>query len=125
MTEKRAAATARQRRKRDRDLVDIAETPDDEQRYIDAALTEAAESHASHAKSRDVTRVHVTKEIPPIPPKENTSSLRSEVKNVMESRAREPDYIPSPAARELAEAIGRDAGFEPRDTPPGWVGPLI
>jgi hypothetical protein len=116
VVQKREKSAARKRRQRSSpDLVDIAE--DGEQRYIDAAVQE----EMSHGTNDEMSRV--TKEIPPIPPKENTSSLRSsEVNYTTLPRAREPEPLISEEAREMAEAIGREAGFDPIDTPPGWCG---
>jgi hypothetical protein len=125
--EKRAGNASRQRAKRQRDATP---TPDlfeevvlhDDQKFIDAALVEQAEVTPLETESRESRVTPVTKEIPPIPPKENTSSLRSSEVNVMERCPRETQLLVSEEARDIAEAIGREAGFEPRDTPPGWCG---
>lgn len=117
--DRRAPAAARQKRRRGRDLVDDMQEPQDEQKFIDAALENESMSHESHES-------HVTKENPPTPPKENTSSLCSEVKKDDDEEdagatvAEKP--LVSQKAFALADTIGRDAGFEPSNTPPGWCG---
>lgn len=116
--ERRAPAAARQKRRRGRDLVDDMQEPQDEQKFIDAALKNESMSHESQ-ESRvtecDKRNLH----------KENTSLLPSEATEVNYAtppRAREPEPLISEEAREMAEAIGREAGFDPIDTPPGWCG---
>lgn len=123
-SEKRTSAAARQRAKRQRDgapdLVDEMVAHDD-QKFIDAAIeTVIAEEKAavtpSHTESRES---RVTKEIPPIPPKENTSSLCSEVQKDSGGSA---GARTTSDALDLADELGRMAGFEPVDCPPGWCG---
>ncbi len=90
---------------------DLFERPcDDESRYADAAIADCQKSQTDSSDKRN-------------PHKENTSSLRSsEVKNYATTPARELEPLVSAEAHEMAEAIGREAGFEPKDTPPGWCG---
>ncbi len=119
--EKRAGAAARKRAQRRRDgtvdLVDEMVEPRGEQVFIDAAIENEVVVTSGHTTSRDVTDVTRDKRNPH---KENTSSLRSsEVKK---------DSGGSAGARtisdalDLADELGRMAGFEPVDCPPGWCG---
>ncbi len=122
--ERRAGAAARKRAQRRRDgtanLVDEMVEPRGEQTFIDAAIENEVVITSGHTTSRDVTDVTRDKRNPH---KENTSSLRSsEVKNYATTPARELEPLVSAEAHEMAEAIGREAGFEPKDTPPGWCG---
>lgn len=120
---RRAGNAARQQAKRRRDgapdLVDEM-VIDDDQKFIDAAIDEEKVGVTqSHAESR------VTECDKRNPHKENTSLLPSEAAEVNYAtppRAREPEPLVSEEAREMAEAIGREAGFDPIDTPPGWCG---
>ena len=126
---KRNQAAERQRRRRFKASdPDLFEHGDDESRYIDAAITQSdaddpaqggcvtsndrvtRESRESHADKRN-------------PHKENTSFVRTqEVKNVMESRARDPEPLVSQEARDMADAIAVEAGFDLEFIPPGWCG---
>jgi hypothetical protein len=118
---KRERDAEHQRNKRTRDRAprspDLFErSADDETRYGDAGIAEdvaCQSSQPSQSDSADKRNPH----------KENTSFVRTqEVNNATLPRARDPDPLVSEEAYNMAEAIGREAGFEPWDTPPGWCG---
>jgi hypothetical protein len=107
---RRPAAAARQRRRRERAVGDLFEQ-DNEQRYIDAAISI---EKSSHAESRQ-------QEIPPIPPKETTSSLRSSelVSGGGSPRAR-GQSLPDQEALAIYDDALEHANIDPRKCPPGW-----
>jgi hypothetical protein len=107
--ERRAPAAARQKRRRGRDLVDEMQEPQDEQKFIDAAIETESMSHESHVTECDKRNPH----------KENTSFVRTQEVNSGGGSA--CARTPSEAV-DLLEELGRMAGFEPIDCPPGWCG---